>query len=434
MTTFDATAARELLMAPVAPVPTGPVRFLGRERDYWRLLIRGSLLLLVTLGIYRFWLATDQRRFLWANTEIAGNTLEYTGTARELLIGFLIALTVLVPLNVAFFFMALYLGVFGQFASVFVFLILSVLGQYAVFRARRYRLSRTIYRGVRCYQTGSAWRYAFMAFAWWIAVGFTLGLAYPWAQASLERYKMRHTFYGNLQGRFSASGTRLFLRGIWMWLLLVGPLVAGIAYGAVSIDWVQLAEAVARGGDNIVGQVDGAAPEFAKAAAIMIFAMSWTITAAAVMYPAFQAMMLRWWSSGVVIGDLAVHSHLRTGQTYGIYLKFLGLSILFGIAVMAIAAVAAVAIWALALPEASEAVSKDTIGIVTGVVTVVLYLVFMLGYSVIYQVVVKQRLWRAVFESLDLTGLSALDNVKQEGAPASPVGEGFADALGMGSL
>ena len=49
------------------------VRFLGQRRAYWRLLIRGALLLIVTLGIYRFWLTTDARRFLWANTEIDGD-------------------------------------------------------------------------------------------------------------------------------------------------------------------------------------------------------------------------------------------------------------------------------------------------------------------------------------------------------------------------
>jgi len=32
------------------------IRFLGHRRAYWRLLIRGALLLMVTLGTYRFWL------------------------------------------------------------------------------------------------------------------------------------------------------------------------------------------------------------------------------------------------------------------------------------------------------------------------------------------------------------------------------------------
>ena len=81
----------------------GGVRFLGQRRSYWRLLIRGAVLLMVTLGIYRFWLATDIRRFLWSNTEIAGEALEYTGTALELLLGFLIAIAILIPVYTVIF-------------------------------------------------------------------------------------------------------------------------------------------------------------------------------------------------------------------------------------------------------------------------------------------------------------------------------------------
>src|SRR5258708_30583201 len=85
----------------------GGVRFLGQRRYYWRLLIRGAALLMVTLGIYRFWLATDIRRFLWANTEIAGETLGYTGTPLELLLGFLVAIAILIPVYIAFLLAAL---------------------------------------------------------------------------------------------------------------------------------------------------------------------------------------------------------------------------------------------------------------------------------------------------------------------------------------
>src|SRR5215831_21163032 len=80
---------------------SGGVRFLGQRRFYWRLLIRGAVLLLITLGIYRFWLMTDVRRFLWSNTEIAGETLEYDGLATELLVGFLFAIAILIPIYVA---------------------------------------------------------------------------------------------------------------------------------------------------------------------------------------------------------------------------------------------------------------------------------------------------------------------------------------------
>jgi uncharacterized membrane protein YjgN (DUF898 family) len=117
---------------------------LGHRRTYWRLLARGALLLMVTLGIYRFWLNTDVRRYLWANTEVAGETLEYTGTPLELLLGFLVAIAILMPVYVGFFLAALGLGTIGQMSGLIAFLALGVLGQYAVFRARRYRLTRTI--------------------------------------------------------------------------------------------------------------------------------------------------------------------------------------------------------------------------------------------------------------------------------------------------
>src|ERR1700692_2580668 len=87
--------------AEPAPAPHSG-RFAAPERPFWRLLIRGAMLLAVTLGIYRFWLATDVRRFLWSNTEIAGDGLEYIGLDTELLIGFLFAVAILVPLYIVF--------------------------------------------------------------------------------------------------------------------------------------------------------------------------------------------------------------------------------------------------------------------------------------------------------------------------------------------
>src|SRR3954463_12626695 len=171
---------------PPPPAPPTGARFTGNERAFWRLLIRGAVLLLVTLGIYRFWLATDVRRFLWSNTEIAGDGLEYIGTARELVLGFLIAIALLVPINVAFFLAAFSRGIIGQISGLLALAALALLGQFAVYRARRYRLTRTVYRGIRFHQTGSAWRYSVCAIFWWAMVALTLGLAYPWAQASLE--------------------------------------------------------------------------------------------------------------------------------------------------------------------------------------------------------------------------------------------------------
>ncbi len=73
------------------------VNFTGTRSELFGLLSRGYLLMVPTIGIYRFWLTTWKRRFYWQNTVIDGEPLEYTGTALQLLIGFLFALAFSCP-------------------------------------------------------------------------------------------------------------------------------------------------------------------------------------------------------------------------------------------------------------------------------------------------------------------------------------------------
>ena len=181
--------------------------------------MRGALLELVTLGFYRFWLATDMRRHLWSHTSVGGDAPEYTGTAKELLIGFLVALAILAPVYLAYFFIGIEAELYQAFASVPLVLFFYLFYQFAMYRARRYRLSRTIWRGVRFWMKGSGWSYAWRAGLWMLLVIVTLGLALPWCQAALERYKMRNSFYGDLAGRFEGTGGGLFKQVWWLWLV-----------------------------------------------------------------------------------------------------------------------------------------------------------------------------------------------------------------------
>lgn len=410
------------------PAPAGGVRFLGQRRFYLRLLVRGALLLMVTLGIYRFWLNTDVRRYLWANTEVAGETLEYTGTPLELLLGFLVAVAILVPVYVGFFLAALDLGTLGQLSGVIAFAALGVLGQYAVFRARRYRLTRTIYRGLRFHQTGSAWLYALKASLWWILTGFTLGLAYPFQMASLERYKMRHTFYGDLAGRFDGSGFRLFLRGVPMWIAVMAPIALTIGAFIEVIDWPALAEAAASGGDDVMSKIESGNPQIADVVVFGMLMGGTSVTFAALLYPAYQALALRWWSSGLRIGPIEMASKLRTAHVYGAYVRFVWYAILFTILAGILAA--------LGLVAAGYLVGGDQTSVggeIAG--TIILlggYVVIALGFSTVYRATVMLSLWQLGMESLQLTGLAVLDDVKASGRASSAIGEGLADALNTG--
>jgi uncharacterized membrane protein YjgN (DUF898 family) len=409
------------------------VQFVGEQNAYWRLLIRGAALLAVTLGIYRFWYATDIRRFLWSNTAIAGETLEYSGTALELLIGFLIAIALLVPLYVGLFLLALSLGPIGQLSTVLSFPILAFLGHFAVYRARRYRLTRTIYRGVRCHQGGSALRYAVRAILWWTLVIFTLGLAYPFAQASLERFKMRQTFYGNLQGDFEGSAFRLFMRGLPLWLLTLGPPLAALVFAGTTVEWSKVAAAAAAASSpqEFTNQIEGGFPNLYTAIIALMIAVTVSVLMAAILFPVFQAMMLRWWLSGLRFGAMTIQSRLRTATIYGAYLRFLGYGFLFSLAGSIAGGVLFSSLAAMLGAVSKQAELTEALAAAFGVA---LYVVMMLGYSAIYQATVKLAIWRGGVESVAIEGESTLDTVKAEGTPSSALGEGLADALNVGGF
>src|SRR4249920_3456218 len=187
---------------PPSVPPPMPVAFSGKRSEFFHLVKRGAGLELVTLGFYRFWLLTDMRRHPWANTLVDGDAAEYTGRGRELLIGFLVALAILVPIYLGYFLIGLEAERLQAFASIPLIAFFYMFGQFAIYRARRYRLTRTVWRGVRFWMKGSGWSYALQASLWGVLTALTLGLALPWRTAALERYKMRHSYYGNLQGSF----------------------------------------------------------------------------------------------------------------------------------------------------------------------------------------------------------------------------------------
>jgi uncharacterized membrane protein YjgN (DUF898 family) len=422
----DALAESDSPTESEAPAPANPTRFAGDERAFWRLLIRGAVLLLVTLGIYRFWLVTDVRRALWNNSQIAGDYLEYIGTARELLLGFLIAVVLLVPVNAVFFLATLTGGRIAQIAGTVAFAALAALGQFAVYRARRYRLSRTVYRGIRFHQTGSAIRYAVCAIFWWAMIVLTLGLAYPFAQASLERFKLHNTWLGDLQGQFTGSGFRLFFRGILLWIVVMVPLLLGIFVAATAIDWDVVAEAMRRSGADTMGRIEAA--NLGPALAVATLSVGWSVLAAALLYPVFQAMVLRWWISGLRFGELTITSRLATGAVYAVYARFMWIALLVAVVLGTGAAVIVFVARALEGWLGSGGSALGIAALVAG------YAIVALAYSTIYQATVRWRLWRHGVESLELSGTEVLDRVRASGASGSPVGEGLADALNVGGI
>lgn len=187
-----------------------------------RLALVNGLLNLITLSWWRFWGNTRVRRLLWSHTTAWGEPLEYTGTGKELFLGFLVVLMlVLAPLGVAF--TALQsltmtgnpLAFLGIMALQMAVLFLAGAGLY---RARRYRLSRTLWRGIRGGQEGSAWVYGLMVVVALAAGIVTLGWAWPWAEMRLERYKLANTTFGDRRFECRASSRHTYPSFALVWL------------------------------------------------------------------------------------------------------------------------------------------------------------------------------------------------------------------------
>lgn len=406
----------------ISPMPVTPperVVFTGPREEFRRLSTRGALLEFVTLGFYRFWLNTDIRRHLWSHTVVAGDAPEYTGRARELLIGFLIAMAILIPIYLGYFLLSLEAERIQAFASVPLVLFTYLFGQFAVYRARRYRMTRTVWRGVRFWMTGSGWNYAFRAFGWGILVVLTLGLALPWQNAALERYKMRHSHYGSVQGEFVGRGWDFFKRGWWIWLVTMAILAMAIAVPLVtlfSVPWVASDAAIT----ELMNQVGGALTiSFLLLGVLSPF-----------LYGAYKSIQWRWWLEGIRFGGVAVQSDLRRGALIGLYWKVIGWMVLLGVIVAAIAAVITLAATALT-GRTSAAIASDPV--VAGLL-IVAYLVYVVAINVVLRLYLIRDLWQRIATSATVSGLDSVRDVAAKGELAGSLGEGLADGLDVGGF
>jgi len=348
--------------------------------------MRGAALELVTVGFYRFWLATDMRRHLWSHTLVDGDAAEYTGRAKELLIGFLIALAILVPVYLAYFLVGLEAERIKAFASIPLVAFFYLFGQFAIYRARRYRLTRTVWRGVRFWMSGSGWIYALRASLWGLLMIVTLGLALPWRAAALERYKMRHSYYGDLQGSFEGRGWEFFKRGWWLWLL------APIAY------------------------------------------FVWPM--APFIYGAFKAVEWRWWLSGIRFGDVRLESTLRKSELIGLYWKVTGwiallAAMFFAYLLMCPAVVASMS----GTPFKEFFISQEFIKSIPLLMLAGLgYLTVVLAINVVMRVYLMRDLWVRIVGTTIVHDIGAAANVSARGELANALGEGFADGLDVAAF
>lgn len=209
--------------------------FHGTWREYAPIAFTNLLLTIVTLGFYRFWATARSRKYLWSRTRFLDERFEWAGTGLELFKGaLLVFLVVGLPL-IAFNFLLQRLILNGEAGPAAIltlgfFLVIGWLVGVAQFRALRYRLARTYWRGIRGGSVDPGWSYGWSAM-WKGFVGtIALGLLIPWSMVSLWNERWSKMSFGPYN--FAANGRVEGLMGRFL-MCYVAPFIAII--GAVAL-------------------------------------------------------------------------------------------------------------------------------------------------------------------------------------------------------
>src|SRR2546426_8988714 len=220
-TNGSAQAARASVPAIATPTPTpgtvAPSRprkltFHGSAGTLFGIYVVNVLLTIATVGFYRFWGRVRVRRFILSQTGFGGDRVAYPGTGRELLLGFFKA-AMFVGLPITLLGIAAELshdkmihGVTRFFTSSLVFFFIPI----AMVGARRYRLSRTSWRGIRFSFRGRASAFTKIFVRGSLLSMLTLSLYYPFFQARQQHFMVSHSHFGRRPFRFDGRGRDLF--------------------------------------------------------------------------------------------------------------------------------------------------------------------------------------------------------------------------------
>ena len=402
-----------------AEARAGRVDFTGGRQELLGFILRGYLLMIPTIGLYRFWQATWKRRFYWQNTVIDGEPLEYTGTASQLLLGFFFALAFFLPIYIGLFVLSMQDVDYLLFGYIVVGAVLWFLAGYAIYRARDFRLSRTLWRGIRFDQRGNALAYALRRFLWSLAMIPTLGLIYPWMGSSLWRYRWRNSWYGDR--RFEMTGNWRAIAGAYYPAYFINALAIIATAG-----WITSTnDLVAFEGVTIPGPIGLAL--CAGCVLILAFSIAFYRTRAA-------SRML----STVSVGDAKLSVKIGTGALFGQFVIYLlalvGLLILLALAALiAIGSIFAAASASGQAPDAEAVVSMFSSGTANVAALIVLYLIVLGAFGMLAELILSYGWWVLLARGATIANPDSLRTVQATAEDKALIGQGLADALNVGA-
>jgi uncharacterized membrane protein YjgN (DUF898 family) len=418
------------------------IGFAGRRGAVFWLALKTGFWSVLTLGFYRFWMKTRLRRYFWGSMRPGGHPMEYVGDPWEKLLGFFIAVVILTfyigVVNLLLMFVSF--SVFdGNAAGYFLsFLGVIPLWFYASYRARRYVLGRTRWRGVRFGLEPGAWGYAWRACAHWLVTICTLGVLWPRMTFYLEKYRTDRTFFGSAKLTQGGRWTMLYrpaalllavlgLAGFWvLWVVVLAPMGP-----IVSLFAQEIARDVFDA--ELPFEVDQSAPAGMWRLWLLIpLALGLYVGVVHYIFGARRMMANHKSAPGMTF-----RSGLRTGRiawifALGTFLSYLVLMIgIFLIGVLLLPLFGFELLDQIAGEQADLGFDAPQWVVITA--SVGLYFGIFLLWSVVYNTFVTFPLWRHMATTLALPTHDGLTEISQVARDEFAEAEGFAEALDLGA-
>jgi len=200
-------------VSPPLPAARRRLSFHGTGGTLFGIHVVNVLFTVLTLGVYYFWGKTRIRRYLFGESAFEGDRFAYHGTPQELLLGFAKAFVVffvpIVVLTVVRDVLDVGPTIKGA-AAVSISLLFLMFLPVAMVGARRYRLSRTSWRGIRFSFRGAAFEFVKIFVKGTILTGLTFGLYYPFFVTRRQAFMISHSYFGNERVDFDGRGRELF--------------------------------------------------------------------------------------------------------------------------------------------------------------------------------------------------------------------------------
>lgn len=397
----------------------------GDAGPFAGLVLKTTLLTLITLGFYRFWAKTRIRRYLWSQIGFHGDRLEYTGQGRELLFGFLIVFGIFAALGLATNLLSLGLAGTTPGAEIAVnlmyFALIFYLIPVAQYRARRYRLSRSQWRGVRGGLDGSSFRYGALALGFQIMSLLTLGLVKPWTRLRLFAWRTRNMSFGDRRFGFDGSSKRLFRAWILVWLPGAG--IAALTVYAAYLSWDDLAAFFAAAEADPESETAAGAPgsPFANVPGWIFLTAVLLLAMRMIAYVRYLIVEYRYFARHTTYESLRFGSSLTVWRVVWIYLPYwIAMTVMFIGLVFSIGSFSALA--------------GGTAVIGTVVPVLLVFLAFFVLSPMLRYILVIHRLTGLLCRTLEISGDQDFSDILQSAKVAPSRGEGLLEMLDSGGI